>query len=623
MENFGIKNNSDNELNLKTQKVSETLNSVASNGSSFKSFIKKTEPSSERNLTSLTDGSKMKEIIDSSNSESYLERGESIYNSAGWTPSQERLPSNYEDKKNDVTSSNARTTELTERSRRHSDYNETNDTGRGLNHVSVLAHRRGDDRSNGSLADLSLVDQSGGSVVSRPQKISVKERNSLGGEVLIQSTKIPAGRFNGNDRKTQSQLDDFAVSRFNKLEEANPLHSLLGLNSNDGGLSKTNPFGMDNSQALGPKTFTNKTNDQGFRNQILIKEDPLINSRGQAGQNSHLNNKGNKVNRHGIGVGAGNNILAAKDNSLGSNPLDGQAQMLSKVIGDKSKVKINVMVSDEGKTLSSKPNSNLTTSTITSSFSNSTQIKATKLPGNIKTGSAQKGTQSNLSQAAGIQYFQGQQQNLVQASQGTNSLQTSSEGKINLISTQSSIAGSSSGDPVANSSNNLSLSDSTRQTQQSQQKGQAQENSRSHMRSFTETISEQISVKIIKAIQSGNDRIKIQLKPAELGRVDVKMEIGNDGRVLAIVSADNKDTLELLRRDSSHLQRAFEDAGMMLNSGDLTFNLRKEGEQTAKNNSDNQSDTELSVLSKDETVHPLSLIEGDNVWLNGRIDVRA
>ena len=167
---------------------------------------------------------------------------------------------------------------------------------------------------------------------------------------------------------------------------------------------------------------------------------------------------------------------------------------------------------------------------------------------------------------------------------------------------------------------------SARQTQQSNQNRQANLNLRGPVKTFADAISEQISIKILKGIQSGNDRIKIQLRPAELGRVDVKMEVAHDGRVLAIVSADNKDTLELLRRDSSDLQRAFGDGGMTLNSGDLTFTLRKEENQAEDSQDTIQPqnfDDEASIIGEEELGYAPGIIGDGNVWLNGRIDIRA
>ena len=88
-----------------------------------------------------------------------------------------------------------------------------------------------------------------------------------------------------------------------------------------------------------------------------------------------------------------------------------------------------------------------------------------------------------------------------------------------------------------------------------------------------------MSVTIQKAIKAGTDRITIQLRPAELGRIDVRIEVASDGRTLVHVAADRADTLDLLQRDARDLTRALQDAGLRADTNDLQFSLR---EQTAE-----------------------------------------
>ncbi len=87
-------------------------------------------------------------------------------------------------------------------------------------------------------------------------------------------------------------------------------------------------------------------------------------------------------------------------------------------------------------------------------------------------------------------------------------------------------------------------------------------------------VSEQISVQISKAVKAGIDRIDIQLRPKELGRVDVRLELAADGRVNATVTVDNRETLELLKTDARGLEKALDDAGLKTDSNSLNFNLR-------------------------------------------------
>ncbi|MEQ9642702.1 MAG: flagellar hook-length control protein FliK [Alphaproteobacteria bacterium] len=104
------------------------------------------------------------------------------------------------------------------------------------------------------------------------------------------------------------------------------------------------------------------------------------------------------------------------------------------------------------------------------------------------------------------------------------------------------------------------------------------------------TPSLQIAMHIAKAAQDGTNRISVRLDPAELGRVDVRLEVGHDGRVVALVSAERQETLDMLQRDARDLARALKDAGLEANSSDLNFSLRDNGgQETAANGNDGKS----------------------------------
>ncbi len=91
-------------------------------------------------------------------------------------------------------------------------------------------------------------------------------------------------------------------------------------------------------------------------------------------------------------------------------------------------------------------------------------------------------------------------------------------------------------------------------------------------------IVDQIKVVISRAAKSGLDKVQIQLKPAELGRIDVKLEMSEDHKVRVTVTADNKETLALLQSDSHTLERTLNDAGLRTDSANLHFNLRSESD---------------------------------------------
>lgn len=87
----------------------------------------------------------------------------------------------------------------------------------------------------------------------------------------------------------------------------------------------------------------------------------------------------------------------------------------------------------------------------------------------------------------------------------------------------------------------------------------------------------QVSVHIAKAVQAGLDRIDIQLSPASLGRVDIRLDIADRHHVKVVIRADSSDALDALRTDSRLLERALHDAGLKTDAGSLSFHLRDHG----------------------------------------------
>jgi flagellar hook-length control protein FliK len=96
-------------------------------------------------------------------------------------------------------------------------------------------------------------------------------------------------------------------------------------------------------------------------------------------------------------------------------------------------------------------------------------------------------------------------------------------------------------------------------------------------------VGEQVALNLKQAIATDNNEIRIQLKPASLGTIDVKLNVGQDGRVNAIISADRSDTLNMLKQDAGTLQQALRDVGLNADGSSLSFNLRSDAQSFAQN----------------------------------------
>jgi flagellar hook-length control protein FliK len=76
---------------------------------------------------------------------------------------------------------------------------------------------------------------------------------------------------------------------------------------------------------------------------------------------------------------------------------------------------------------------------------------------------------------------------------------------------------------------------------------------------------------------AGLNRFEIRLDPEELGRIDVRLDLGDDGSVSAKLVVDRVETLALLQRDARTLERAFEQIGLKTSGEGIAMTLRDPG----------------------------------------------
>jgi chemotaxis protein MotD len=86
-----------------------------------------------------------------------------------------------------------------------------------------------------------------------------------------------------------------------------------------------------------------------------------------------------------------------------------------------------------------------------------------------------------------------------------------------------------------------------------------------------------LAVEIVTRAREGKNRFEIRLDPPELGRIDVRLDIDGQGNVTSRLLVERADTLDLLRRDFSNLERALNDAGLKTDTGSLQFAMRDQG----------------------------------------------
>ena len=91
--------------------------------------------------------------------------------------------------------------------------------------------------------------------------------------------------------------------------------------------------------------------------------------------------------------------------------------------------------------------------------------------------------------------------------------------------------------------------------------------------------SEQISVQIKSLINSNENQIRVQLSPENLGKVEVQLTTTADGKTGVTITADSRETLQMLQNEARSLENALRDIGLKTDTGGLNFNLRGDGGQ--------------------------------------------
>lgn len=140
----------------------------------------------------------------------------------------------------------------------------------------------------------------------------------------------------------------------------------------------------------------------------------------------------------------------------------------------------------------------------------------------------------------------------------------------------------------------------------------------------SQAVLDQVAVHINKAVREGVDGIRIQLHPASLGHLEVNLEVGRDGRVVAQITADRQDTLDLLQRDARGLERALQDAGLKADAGSLNFGLRGEG-RPGQEHTPSRGGRHGGVMAAHEadTVTPAAAAAASRAASAGGIDIRV
>lgn len=134
----------------------------------------------------------------------------------------------------------------------------------------------------------------------------------------------------------------------------------------------------------------------------------------------------------------------------------------------------------------------------------------------------------------------------------------------------------------------------------------------------------QLAISIAAKSEAGSKHFDIKLSPADLGRVDVRLTVDDAGKAQASLSVEKPQTLALLQKDSSQLERALKDAGLDLSQNGLNFSLKGQQHQNGSGNSQSSRGRVLNVtaIAAVETTPSTTSLSGVSAS-DTRLDIRV
>jgi flagellar hook-length control protein FliK len=84
-----------------------------------------------------------------------------------------------------------------------------------------------------------------------------------------------------------------------------------------------------------------------------------------------------------------------------------------------------------------------------------------------------------------------------------------------------------------------------------------------------------MAFEIARQVHAGSSKFQIRLDPADMGRVDVTLDIDKNGTVNARLVVEKMETLDLMQRDQRALEKALQQAGLDSSKTNLEFSLKQ------------------------------------------------
>jgi flagellar hook-length control protein FliK len=134
----------------------------------------------------------------------------------------------------------------------------------------------------------------------------------------------------------------------------------------------------------------------------------------------------------------------------------------------------------------------------------------------------------------------------------------------------------------------------------------------------------EMGIQIARRVANGGDELVIRLDPAELGRINIRMSVNEQGQLRATVTADLPSVVEAIRSDIPELSRALEQAGVRTDNQSFRFDKGANGESAGQWQ---QPYKQQNAATRNDAAGDLTFADDEPAYrpmaTNGRINMMA
>jgi len=124
----------------------------------------------------------------------------------------------------------------------------------------------------------------------------------------------------------------------------------------------------------------------------------------------------------------------------------------------------------------------------------------------------------------------------------------------------------------------------------------------------------------ITKFDKANNRLSIELSPKSLGDLEIDIEFDKDGKIKAIIKADNPLVLDTLKADRHHLLSILKENGFNVDRNSIDFSKR-EHSNSDSNNQNGQKNKNRNNIEIDSNYDDVENSKSENVISNNAVDI--